>query len=86
MPDPVDPSRTAAAPHDQHSSASSNTDETAAATPRAGNGPAPLFGPPAGAGEVGTLGPYRVLKELGKGGMGAVYLALDTRLDRKLAF
>ena len=46
---------------------------------------APRFGPPAAAGEVGTLGPYRVLKELGRGGMGAVYLALDTRLNRKLA-
>ena len=43
------------------------------------------FGPPAGAGEVGTLGPYRVLKLLGRGGMGAVYLAMDTRLNRKLA-
>jgi hypothetical protein len=47
--------------------------------------PRPAFGPPLAAGEVGTLGPYRVLKELGKGGMGAVYLALDTRLDRELA-
>jgi serine/threonine protein kinase len=43
------------------------------------------FGPPAASGEVGTLGPYRVLKELGKGGMGAVYLAIDTRLEREIA-
>jgi serine/threonine protein kinase len=34
---------------------------------------------------VGVLGSYRVLKEVGKGGMGAVYSALDTRLDRKMA-
>ncbi|QJW94878.1 protein kinase domain-containing protein [Frigoriglobus tundricola] len=43
------------------------------------------FGPPAAPGEVGTLGPYRVVKQLGRGGMGAVYAALDTRLDRRLA-
>ncbi|MBP3956773.1 serine/threonine protein kinase [Gemmata sp. G18] len=43
------------------------------------------FGPPVAGGEVGTLGPYRVVKELGRGAMGAVYLARDTRLDRDLA-
>jgi serine/threonine protein kinase len=36
-------------------------------------------------GEVGTLGPYRLIKELGHGGMGAVYAAIDTRLERQLA-
>jgi serine/threonine protein kinase len=46
---------------------------------------APAFGPPVEPGEVGRLGPYRVVKELGRGGMGAVYAALDTRLDRRLA-
>src|SRR5688500_9916681 len=48
-------------------------------------GGTPVFGPPTEPGEVGTLGPYRVVKELGRGGMGAVYLALDPRLNRKLA-
>ncbi len=43
------------------------------------------FGPPTAAGEVGTLGPYRIMQELGRGNMGAVFLALDTRLDRSLA-
>jgi len=43
------------------------------------------LGAPAAPGEVGVLGPYRIVKELGKGGMGAVYLAVDTRLDRELA-
>lgn len=61
-----------------------NQDETAA-QPASDATAAPGFGPPAEPGEVGTLGPNRVVKELGRGGMGAVYAALDTRLDRRLA-
>ena len=45
----------------------------------------PNFAPPERAGEVGTFGRYRVLKKLGQGGMGAVYLGYDGALERKVA-
>src|SRR5713226_9242679 len=32
-----------------------------------------------------SMGPYELIKQIGEGGMGAVYLALDTRLDREVA-
>lgn len=34
---------------------------------------------------IDRIGPFEVIKELGRGGMGIVYLARDTRLDRQVA-
>ncbi len=41
--------------------------------------------PPQNSDEIGVLGKYRVLKVLGAGGMGTVYLAQDTDLNRHVA-
>jgi serine/threonine protein kinase/WD40 repeat protein len=43
------------------------------------------FAPPQEADEIGRLAGYRVLKVLGTGGMGKVYLAEDAQLQRKVA-
>ncbi|MBL8794192.1 MAG: protein kinase [Planctomycetia bacterium] len=44
-----------------------------------------VLAPPQAADEMGRLGPYRVLKLLGQGGMGMVFLAEDPKLQRTVA-
>lgn len=44
-----------------------------------------LFLDPGGPLEGRTLGPYLIRHEIGRGGMGVVYLAEDTRLSRRVA-
>jgi eukaryotic-like serine/threonine-protein kinase len=84
VPEPVEPSRPVTTPQDQPPSIASDRDETAVAA-HAANVNGHRFGPSAAPDELGTLGKYRVLKQLGQGGMGAVYRAFDTRLERKVA-
>src|SRR5687768_14711771 len=38
-----------------------------------------------GAGSTTRIGPYQILREIGRGGMGVVFAAKDTRLDRDVA-
>jgi serine/threonine-protein kinase len=47
--------------------------------------PLSFLGPPRQAGDLGTLGPYRVLGRLGQGGMGIVLRGHDDTLDRPVA-
>jgi serine/threonine protein kinase len=44
-----------------------------------------MLAPPRQAGEMGSLGPYRVLGVLGRGGMGVVFRAEDIQLARPVA-
>jgi serine/threonine protein kinase len=44
-----------------------------------------FLGPPQADGEIGRLGQYRVLRQLGSGGMGLVFDAEDTVLHRRVA-
>jgi serine/threonine protein kinase len=43
------------------------------------------FAAPLAPGDLGAIGRYRVIRETGRGAMGAVFLAIDTRLERRVA-
>ena len=43
------------------------------------------LGPPRAAGDLGTIGQYRIVKELGRGGLGVVLHGHDETLDRPVA-
>jgi serine/threonine protein kinase len=45
----------------------------------------PFLSPPRESGDLGSLGPYRILNQVGRGGMGIVFRAFDSKLQRIVA-
>ncbi len=89
MPEPVTPPKAAqASPAAPATQPDARDAETGTPVPPIADEKIALFAmlaPPQGDGELGRLAQYRVLKILGKGGMGTVLLAEDTQLKRMAA-
>ena len=85
MPQPTRPNAALGTTQDVPSKPRQNLDETTAYGATDQTAVPPPFGAPATTGEVGVLGPYRLVREMGRGSMGAVYEAVDTRLERPVA-
>jgi urea transport system substrate-binding protein len=59
--------------------------ETTFAEPKPATGDQPLLAPPQGPDELGRLGDFRLLRLVGRGGMGMVYEGEDIHLHRRVA-